>query len=614
MNPKLSIITINLNNKAGLVKTVQSVIDQSFSDYELLVIDGLSSDGSVEAIRSISNSQTKILSEKDSGIYNAMNKGIRLAKGEYLQFLNSGDYILDGSVLAKLEPFFNGVNELVYGPYAIENKNGERALLVPEFPLTLSFLQTKTINHQSTFFHKKLFQEFGMYDESFKIAGDIDFLNRILAEREIVQANFTEIISVYNLEGISSKSESAKQIELDYNRIREKLFSQQKGREAIHAQFNLFKRESSNYLELLNKEKDRHRLEMENESKRFQSQFLSLSAEKETYINQINDLKYVFPFGLLKLFQKIGNANKRIFLYLLKRFSFLKKTIYLWKYAKNSKSRKVYYKTNRQLQGDSVIIASFHTNKAISKNLILNINFYKTLGWNIIVSSTSEIDPADVQRLENEGISFIISENKGYDFGSWKIALEEYGFLGRKVNLILANDSVIPVFSSMSEIQRHIELNQFDFYGMSESLEKGRHIQSYFRYFSSNLTGSGLFKSLILGIKYFPNELKDFLIDEYEVQFSRKIFKNFPKFSSFLTTEHVAALVKKYNPGISISSVNPTLHFWSEIIQDYQFPFLKKDLLKRKEFHFDKVKLYQNLKHSKTATRWEDLNEVLDQT
>ena len=97
--PKLSIITVNLNNKAGLQKTIESVFSQTFTDYEYLVIDGGSEDGSKELIKKYENKFVYWVSEKDKGIFNAMNKGILKASGEYLLFLNSGDYFYDSAVL-----------------------------------------------------------------------------------------------------------------------------------------------------------------------------------------------------------------------------------------------------------------------------------------------------------------------------------------------------------------------------------------------------------------------------------------------------------------------------------------------------------------------------------
>ena len=99
---KLSIITINRNNSAGLHKTIESVVSQTFTDYEYIIIDGASTDGSVDIIKQYANKITSWVSEPDKGIYNAMNKGILKATGEYLLFLNSGDSLHTYNVLNEI--------------------------------------------------------------------------------------------------------------------------------------------------------------------------------------------------------------------------------------------------------------------------------------------------------------------------------------------------------------------------------------------------------------------------------------------------------------------------------------------------------------------------------
>ena len=96
---KISIITINLNNVSGLENTLSSVRAQTFRDFEQIVVDGGSSDGSVDVIRANSDWIAQWISEPDSGIYNAMNKGVRMASGDYLLFLNSGDCLASPKVL-----------------------------------------------------------------------------------------------------------------------------------------------------------------------------------------------------------------------------------------------------------------------------------------------------------------------------------------------------------------------------------------------------------------------------------------------------------------------------------------------------------------------------------
>ena len=106
---KLSIITINFNDREGLDKTIQSVINQAYKEFEYIVIDGASTDGSVDVIKKYADKLTHWVSEPDSGIYNAMNKGTQMASGEYCLYLNSGDFLAEDDVLERL--FENDFNE-----------------------------------------------------------------------------------------------------------------------------------------------------------------------------------------------------------------------------------------------------------------------------------------------------------------------------------------------------------------------------------------------------------------------------------------------------------------------------------------------------------------------
>lgn len=175
---KLSIVTINYNDFTGLQKTAKSLLSQTFRDFEWIIIDGGSTDGSKEFIESLtSNASTSNLisywcSEPDNGIYNAMNKGILKAKGEYLNFLNSGDAYHDQDVLTSV--FAQDIpidSDILYGNYYDIYENGE---VVPQqLPniLDFAFLMKRPINHQSTFIKRTLFEN-ELYDESYKIVAD----------------------------------------------------------------------------------------------------------------------------------------------------------------------------------------------------------------------------------------------------------------------------------------------------------------------------------------------------------------------------------------------------------------------------------------------------------
>ena len=145
--PKLSIITINLNNKDGLRKTIESVISQTFEDFEYILIDGASTDGSVEVISQFETRLKYWISEPDNGIYHAMNKGIKKAKGDYCLFLNSGDY-LDNSTILECIFESNHKEELLYGNFMINGFN--QTFTMPDYLSFNTFLDV-SIGHHASF-------------------------------------------------------------------------------------------------------------------------------------------------------------------------------------------------------------------------------------------------------------------------------------------------------------------------------------------------------------------------------------------------------------------------------------------------------------------------------
>ena len=163
---KLSIITVNLNNHDGLQKTIDSVVSQTFKDFEWIVIDGGSTDGSRELIEQYADHFAYWVSEPDKGIYNAMNKGIKVAKGEYLQFLNSGDWLWEDDILERVFDA-NPSEDFVYGNYI--QKNG--VIANPPAKIDLLFLYRSTISHQAIFIRNRTFSA-SLYDESYRIASD----------------------------------------------------------------------------------------------------------------------------------------------------------------------------------------------------------------------------------------------------------------------------------------------------------------------------------------------------------------------------------------------------------------------------------------------------------
>ncbi|HNW91172.1 MAG TPA: glycosyltransferase family 2 protein [Bacteroidales bacterium] len=203
MCPKISVITINLNDANGLRKTIESVIDQDFSDFEYIVIDGASTDGSVEVIKQYEDKITYWVSEPDTGIYNAMNKGIAKAIGKYCLFLNSGDYLSDKDILSKVTSF-NHEEDIVFGNIMID-RGGDIKPVVYNDKITLKVLFKDSLPHPATFIKKVLFDKIGCYDESFRLAGDYEFFLRALVSNKCSYQHIDLAITVFNSLGISSQ-------------------------------------------------------------------------------------------------------------------------------------------------------------------------------------------------------------------------------------------------------------------------------------------------------------------------------------------------------------------------------------------------------------------------
>jgi glycosyltransferase involved in cell wall biosynthesis len=206
--PLLSIITVNLNNADGLRKTIESVICQTFSDFEYIIIDGGSTDGSVDVIRDFSSKLTYWISEPDRGIFNGMNKGIVKAKGKYIQFLNSGDWLINRTILQTLFSVNYNI-DILYGDanYNYENGTTKLYLPCPEEEITLAYFYRHTLSHQAAFFSRHLFDS-GLYDENFKIVSDWKFfIDRIIFQNcSIHKINL--VIVNFDMSGIGSQSES----------------------------------------------------------------------------------------------------------------------------------------------------------------------------------------------------------------------------------------------------------------------------------------------------------------------------------------------------------------------------------------------------------------------
>jgi glycosyltransferase involved in cell wall biosynthesis len=236
-DPRFSIITINFNDKLGLQKTIESVISQTFADIEFIVIDGDSSDGSKLVIDQYSNQITKWVSEKDNGIYHAMNKGIKIATGDYLLFLNSGDIFIDQKVLTAAANNIDGNADLYYGDIYFNQKDKITKVNFPS-KLTFDFFFDNNLSHQATFIKRVLFDTIFMYNEAFKVASDWEFNIYAVCKANVSYSHLNQYITIYDGAGISSDENNRKTISEERNITINKYFPAFK---ADYERLSLFK-------------------------------------------------------------------------------------------------------------------------------------------------------------------------------------------------------------------------------------------------------------------------------------------------------------------------------------------------------------------------------------
>lgn len=210
---KISIITINYNNLEGLKRTVKSVVNQTWHEFEYIVIDGGSNDGSVQYLETESDKIDYLLIEKDSGIYNAMNKGIKVATGDYLLFLNSGDHFFNKKVMEQNHLFLEEY-DLVY--FDLNIVSAENIFVkIYQSKLGFSYFLNETLPHPATFIRRSLFDTVGLYDESLKIVSDWKFFLNAICKYNSSYFKINNVLSTFYMDGLSSNPSNEYLIQLE---------------------------------------------------------------------------------------------------------------------------------------------------------------------------------------------------------------------------------------------------------------------------------------------------------------------------------------------------------------------------------------------------------------
>ena len=230
---KLSIITICYNSEKFIEKTIQSVLSQTFTDYEFIIIDGKSTDKTLEIINKFRDDIDLIISEKDSGIYNAQNKGVQHAKGEYLFFLNSGDCFFENDTLENIFSYCNN-ESILYGDIVndwadTENIWGQKGYQFRSYPehIDQAYWLHDFLCHQVVFCKKELFEDYGSFDESYRYAADHDFFYRIWFKPNVTKKHVPIVVTLYEMGGVSIQIENRDKVLKEINIAQERNFKKE---------------------------------------------------------------------------------------------------------------------------------------------------------------------------------------------------------------------------------------------------------------------------------------------------------------------------------------------------------------------------------------------------
>lgn len=209
---KISIITVVWNNASVIRNAINSVLKQRYPNIEYIIIDGASKDGTIQVIQSYGNQISKFVSEPDQGIYDAMNKGIKMANGDIIGILNSDDFYIDEFVIAKVINVFKEKNvdslfaDVVYvKPYNLEKvvRYYDSSLCLPE-----NFKKAMYPAHPTFFVKREIYTKYGYFKIDYKIAADFDLMARFLYTHKISYAYLPEAIIKMRVGGVSTSFKS----------------------------------------------------------------------------------------------------------------------------------------------------------------------------------------------------------------------------------------------------------------------------------------------------------------------------------------------------------------------------------------------------------------------
>jgi glycosyltransferase involved in cell wall biosynthesis len=222
---KISVVTINYNDRNGLNKTILSVLQQSTKNFEYIVIDGGSTDGSKNLLDDYKDQISYFVSENDNGIYHAMNKGIKAATGEFIIFMNSGDVFYDETIIAKILSELKDGDEIVYGDLLVKSAISENtSIQIHPEKLTFKYFYERTICQQACIIKKSLFENIFYFNEEYKIVADWEFIMVAIFKKNISYRKVHHVLAIFDSSGISTNEKMRKIATQEREKSLEKYF------------------------------------------------------------------------------------------------------------------------------------------------------------------------------------------------------------------------------------------------------------------------------------------------------------------------------------------------------------------------------------------------------
>ena len=211
MNPKISIITVCFNAEKTIEETIRSVISQTYKNIEYVIIDGKSSDNTLKIVQNYSHNINKLVSEKDTGLYDAMNKGVKNAKGEVVYFLNADDILVDKHVISEVVKEFNkdSLLDMVYGDVSFYYSFEKKTIKISRIASLSELKNGYMFPHQGAFVKKKWLEKYP-FSLEYRSSSDFDFFCNFLKEKPKIK-KISIIIARMTMGGVSSSSISYKE-------------------------------------------------------------------------------------------------------------------------------------------------------------------------------------------------------------------------------------------------------------------------------------------------------------------------------------------------------------------------------------------------------------------